>query len=80
MPNKENKLIFQVEYKTNFGMDGIEPEYSWFLVDQQGKFYCHGPMKPITPCGPEYTELIPLIKINGKFMSIEEIEKAIKKH
>jgi hypothetical protein len=36
--------------------------------------YVHGPMRPIRPCGDEYDEIIPLIKIKDHYMSVSDIE------
>jgi len=59
--------------------EGIEPEGSWFLIDQQGKMFVHGPCEPIRPVGAkEYIDLVPLIKINNEWLAIDEIEKRIR--
>ena len=69
---------FKVKYKLDingFKSEGIEEEASWFYLDQRGKFYSDGPMSPIRPCGSDYEELIPLLKINNEYLTIDEIEK-----
>lgn len=79
----ENKrLIFRVKYKLEHAgteREGIEEEASWFLIDQRGTFYSHGPMRPVMPCDNDYTELIPLIKIGEEYLSVEEIERRLNK-
>lgn len=57
--------------------EGIEYETGWFLVDQQGNFYLNSPVEPIRPRGHSYKDLIPLIKINDEWLTIEEIENRI---
>jgi hypothetical protein len=77
----ENKPVrFRVRYKFEINgheSEGIEEEASWFYLDQRGNFYSNGPMSPIKPCGREYKELIPLLKVNDEYLTINEIEKKI---
>lgn len=71
-----SKLQFRVKYKFRLNdeiREGIETEASWFYLDQRGGFYSSSPMRPITPCEKDYDELIPLIKINDEYLTIEEI-------
>ena len=73
-------LKFRVKWKATLNgevHEGIEEEASWFLVDQQGHFYSYGPMRPVVPCDDDYDELIPLIKIKGRYMSISDIESTL---
>ena len=73
-------MQFRVKYKFEADgeiQEGIESEASWFLIDQQGNFYNYEPMGPIHPVSDEYTELIPLIKIGDKWLSVEEIQTEI---
>ena len=65
---KDETIKFQVRYE--FIIDGkkhrgTENEASWFLIDQVGRLYSHGPMNPIKPCPAEYTRAEILLKING---------------
>lgn len=74
-------MKFRVKYNaivSNQEISGIEAEAGWFLIDQQGKFYSYGPMRPIKPCGDKYQELIPLIKVHDEWLTIKEIEERIK--
>lgn len=58
---------------------GVESEASWFLVDQQGKMYSHGPMRPVQPINHEiYTECIPLFQVGEEWLPFEEIERRLK--
>lgn len=74
-------MNFRVQFKAQLPngqiLEGIESEASWFLIDQCGNFYSHGPMKSITPCRKEYIELVPLIKIGNEYLTIEEIEERL---
>jgi len=73
-------MQFRVKYKFEADgeiQEGIESEASWFLIDQQGNFYNYEPMGPIHPVSEEYTELIPLIKIGDKWLSVEEVQAEI---
>ncbi len=74
------KLCFQVKYRFSHNgqtHEGIEEEASWFLIDQRGNFYGSGPMEPPYPIKDEYEELIPLIKIDDEYLSVEEIEQRL---
>jgi len=77
-----SKLQFRVKYKINMGdgkfVEGVEEEASWYYLDQRGKFYSSGPMRPIMPCDMERQELTPLIKINDHYLSVDEIEELLK--
>lgn len=73
-------LKYKVRYSFEIGGEprsGVEDEASWFYVDQRGKFFDSGPMRPISPCSDQYTELTPLIKINDEYLSIDEIEQRV---
>jgi hypothetical protein len=71
---KVTKMRFKVRWKKD-NDEGIESEASWFLIDQQGHFYVHGPMEPIRMVEKgEYDELIPLIQIDDKWLTIEDIK------
>ena len=73
-------MEFRVEWEAEINgekMSGVESEGSWFLVDQQGKMYSYGPMKPIRPVDPAYTKCVPLFKIGNEWLSFEEIERRI---
>ena len=77
-------MKFKVKYKfrdesSPEPYEGIESEASWFLIDQRGNFYSHGPIEPIKPIKDgTYEELIPLIKIGEEYLSVKEIEERIK--
>ena len=77
------KLQFRVRYEFEIEgrtRKGIETETSWYYIDQRGNFYSNAPFKPIAECDMNiYKELTPLIKINDEYLSVEEIEKRIKK-
>ncbi len=67
-------MKYRVKWKKD-GEEGVESEASWFLVDQQGKFWAYGPMTPVRMVSrAEYDELTPLIQIGGRWLSVEEIE------
>lgn len=67
-------MRFKVHWKKG-NDEGIESEASWFLVDQQGHFYVHGPLSPIRRVlKEEYDELTPLIQIDDKWLSIKELK------
>lgn len=74
-----SRLQFKVKYKATLPdgqrIEGLEEEASWFLIDQRGSFFSHGPMQPVRPCEDEYDELTPLIKIGNRYLSVEEIER-----
>ena len=75
-------LILRVKWKSTFDnvtKEGVEGEASWFYFDQRGTIFAGGPMKIPTECNDDYDELIPLIKIKDKYMSVKEIEEAIYK-
>lgn len=72
-------LIFRVKWAAEIcgeKREGIEEEASWFLIDQQGKLYSYGPLKPVTPCC-HYESVEPLIKIGEEYLSVEEIERRL---
>lgn len=69
-------MKFRVDYEAVVSgetLSGVETEASWFLVDQCGKMYFHGPMEPIRPIGREYTRCEPLIQLGDEWLSIEQI-------
>lgn len=77
---RDEKVKFRVGYE--FTMDGKkikgeEREESWYLIDQQGKFYSYGPMQPIKPCTEE-DKLEFRLKIGEEYLTISEIEKRMK--
>ncbi len=74
-------MIFKVKYTMEFDgkeISGIEGEGSWFLIDQRGNFYSHGPMQPVRPVEDCVKKIEPLILINSEYLTIVEIEKRIK--
>lgn len=76
----KSKVKFRVKYRFEFGgevKEGIEPEASWYLVDQQGNMYSYGPMKPIKPVNDVYNLCEPLLKIGNEWLSVEEIENRL---
>jgi len=75
-----SKLLIRVKWRATIGgelREGVEEEGSWFMFDQSGGIYSHGPFKPLELCGQEYEEIIPLIKIKGNYMSVADIESLI---
>lgn len=73
-------MEFRVEWEAVINgekMAGVESEASWFLVDQQGKMYSYGPMRPVQPIAQEYTKCVPLFKIGNEWLSFDEIERRI---
>jgi hypothetical protein len=77
---KKTDLIIRLKWKAEINgdsMEGTEEEASWFYFDQRGTVFAGGPMKSPTKCNDDYDELIPLIKINGKFLSVKEIEERL---
>lgn len=74
-------MKFRVEWEAEINgkkMSGVESEGSWFLVDQQGKMYSHGPLEPICPIDTTmYTKCIPLFKIGNEWIPFEEIERRL---
>lgn len=74
-------MKFRVKYEIELHGEkhkGTETEAGWFLIDQQGNMYSHGPTEPIRPIEKEYYKsVIPLIKIGEEWLSIEEIEQRI---
>jgi len=68
-------MKFRVKWKLG-DEEGIEPEASWFLMDQQGNFWTYGPLSPPRQVAKgEYDELTPLIQIGGRWLSVAEIER-----
>jgi len=68
-------MKYRVRWKKD-GEEGVENEASWFLVDQQGKFWVYGSMTPVRMVSKaEYDELTPLIRIGDRWLSVEEIER-----
>lgn len=77
---KKTDLILRVKWKADFDgelREGIEEEASWFYFDQRGTVFAAGPMKAPTECNDDYEELIPLIKIKDKYLSVKEIESIV---
>jgi hypothetical protein len=71
-------MEFRVEWEAVIDgkkMSGIEPEGSWFMVDQQGKMYSYGPMKPVQPINKAYTKCVPLFKVGDEWLPFDEIER-----
>jgi hypothetical protein len=81
MDQKRDETVkFRVYYEFTVGDEkykGEETEASWYLIDQQGGFYSHGPVRPITPCTKE-TKLEFRLKIGNEYLTVAEIEKRIK--
>ena len=67
-------MKYRVKWKKG-GEEGVENEASWFLLDQQGKFWVYGPMTPVRMVSKaEYDELTPLINVGGnRWLSVDEI-------
>jgi hypothetical protein len=74
------RMTFRVEWEAVINgnaVSGVESEASWFLVDQQGKMYSYGPMRPVKPIDSSYTKCQPLIKIGKEWFSVREIERRL---
>ena len=76
---RDKNVMFRVGYE--FEIDGKthsgeETEASWYLIDQQGKFYSYGPMEPIKPCTKE-SKLEVRLKINNEYLTVKEIKKRL---
>jgi len=76
------RLIFKVKYSFDAEdkkIEGVEDEGSWYLVDQRGNFYSHGPMRPITlvDMARLRATLTPLIKIRDEYLTVDEIERRL---
>lgn len=77
---RDEKVKFRVGYEFTINgnkQTGEETEASWYLIDQQGKFYSYGPMQPIEPCTEE-DKLEFRLKIGDEYLTISEIEKRMK--
>ena len=77
---KDETVRFRVGYEfTTEGKKhtGEETEANWYLIDQQGKFYSYGPMRPIKPC-INYNKLEFRLKIGKEYLTVSEIEKRLK--
>lgn len=73
-------MEFRVEWEAVLNgekMSGIESEASYFLVDQLGKMYSYGPMKPILPIDKRYTKCVPLFVVGDETIPFEEIERRL---
>ena len=76
---QDENLKFRVNVKVTIGdtqHEIEETEASWYLVDQQGNFYSHSPMKPITPCTKE-DSLEFKLKIGEEYLTVKEIEERL---
>ena len=76
---KDETVKFRVGYEFTIKNEkhiGEETEASWYLIDQQGKFYSYGPMKPIMPCTNE-DKLEFRLKIGKEYLTVREIEKRL---
>jgi hypothetical protein len=77
---KDETVKFRVGYEFSIASKkhtGEETEASWYLIDQQGKFYSYGPMEPIKPCTGE-VKLEFRLKIGDEYLTVSEIEKRLK--
>jgi len=76
---RDKNVRFRVGYEFTLNGKkhiGEETEASWYLIDQQGKFYSYSPMSPVTQCTDENNLEVRLL-INGEYLTIEDIEKRI---
>ena len=70
------KYVFEVNNKR---VEGIEKESGWYYIDQRGNILEASPLKPPEECQAAYNYIQPFFKINDNYLSIDEIEKLIKK-
>ena len=77
---RDEKVKFRVGYE--YTVDGTkttgeETEASWYLIDQQGRFYSYGPMEAIRRC-TKADKLEFRLKIGDEYLTISDIEKRMR--
>jgi len=76
---KDESVKFRVDSEFTIGGQTHkveESEASWYMIDQQGNFYSHSPMKLPTPCTKE-DSLVFKLKIGNEYLTVGEIEKRL---